>query len=149
VKLNIRTKLLFGYLPVIILMSATLVVWYLGIKSIEQVSDRLLHEQVPIADHAMELMVQVRNEQQLFTDLSLSGNEAIKVEIETVREDIAAELAALDSLMEGEQRDLLDRIKNDERTLAAAGFEMAKVYLSEGREPRPGWIPSTRHLASW
>ena len=64
IRLNIKAKLLGGFLIVVTLIVVLVVVVYVNLQTIERASDRLLYEEVPVADHAMELMVLARNEQQ-------------------------------------------------------------------------------------
>ena len=133
-KLNIKVKLMGGYLVMLSLMAINLIVVYYNFKSVERAAESLLEEQVPIVDHATELMIDIRNEQQLFTDLSLTSNEAVKNEIEGVRADFATKIAALSDLANDEQKLLLEKIASREQALADAGYEMAAVHFSSGGE---------------
>jgi len=67
-KLSIKAILLGGYLIVVGLAVLIVAVVIINLKTIERASDALLYEQVPIADHTMGLIIEVRNEQQLLTD---------------------------------------------------------------------------------
>lgn len=54
-RINIRTKLLGGFLVVVALMITIVVVVYLNLGVIEKASDRILYEEVRVTDHVMNI----------------------------------------------------------------------------------------------
>lgn len=134
IRLNVKTRLFGGFLIVVALTIVLVVVVYANLQTIEQASNRLLYKEVPMADHAMRLMILARNEQQLLTDLSLTGNDEVRGEIEVVRQAFAAEIAAIRPLLEGDEVALLEEVKADEETYAAVGYEMAELFMAGERE---------------
>ena len=132
-RLNIRTKIMGGYLTTIGWMAVLIAVVIASLNTLGRGSDALLNQQFPVVDYSKELMAHIRNEQQLFTDYALVGSPAALGEIEIVRREIADTLAALEPLLTGEQRALLDQIREGEETLATTGAAMGEIYLSAGQ----------------
>ena len=71
-KFNIKTKLLGGFLTILAMMAVMIVVVYLKLGSIQKASDKIVEEEFPVADHAMNMIILVRSEQELITDLPLT-----------------------------------------------------------------------------
>ncbi len=127
-KLNVKAKLLGGFLTVVALMAVMLIVVYVSIQGIARASDRLLYREYPVADHAMNLMIHARNEQQLLTDLALTGDSASREEIKTVSQAFDEELKALRHLEKGKDLALLDEIASDEQSFLQVGYTMVDLY---------------------
>jgi len=125
-KLN-KVKLLGGFLIVVALMAVMVVVVYVNLQTIARASDRILFEEVPVAEHTMGLMVKARDEQQLFTDLSLTGDSDVRNEIKVVRSEFDTEVAALRALAEGNEIALLEPVAAAEEDFAANDFR--PIYL--------------------
>jgi methyl-accepting chemotaxis protein len=134
VKITIKAKLLGGFMAVVALMVVIIISVYINLGVLQRASDKMLAEDYPVADLSMELMILVRNEQQLLTDLALTGNPAVRSEIETLREEFAAVATELRPLLSGAQAAMLNKVESGEEDMAAIGFEMAGVYLASGRE---------------
>ncbi len=133
-RLSIKAKLLGGFLTVVVLMAVIIVVVNVNLQSIARASDRMLYEKVPVADHAMELKVMARNEQQLITDLALTGDQADRGEIEAVDQAFDKEVEALRPLAEGKEVALLDEAAADEKNFLKLGFEMTDLYQAGKQE---------------
>ena len=133
-KLNIKVKLLGGFLAVVALIVVLIAVVYLNLGSIQKASDRIVKEEFPVTDHAMNMIILARSEQDLLTDLSLTGDNQARTELEDVRKEFDAEVEAMRPLAEGKEIDLLEEVAADQEAFLAVGLEMADVFLSGDRE---------------
>ena len=101
-KLNIRTKLIGGFLIVVALLLAVFGVAYNGLSTMGTAADTILDE-TEHTDHVMEIKALVNLEWQLYTDYSLTHNQEALGEARAIGQEIAAESADLRDLMTARQ----------------------------------------------
>ncbi|MFQ5341608.1 MAG: HAMP domain-containing protein, partial [Anaerolineae bacterium] len=132
--LSIRAKLLGGFLVVVALMAVIVVSVYINLGTIGRTSDRVLEEEMPLAEHIANLIAQARNEQQLFTGLALTGDQAVRDEVKTAQQEFDAEIEATQPLVAGQDAASLKEAGADEENVASTGAEMADLFLAGDRE---------------
>lgn len=126
---GLRNKLLLAFVVVALLVAATGVVGVYGVTTVGASGDRILEEEVPIADASMEMSIAVEQERAAL-HAYLLGEEEAKGEFETAREDFDswyAEMESNDELTQ-QQADQLASIKtlHDDAAEAAAASMAAK-----------------------
>ncbi|MCC7354164.1 MAG: HAMP domain-containing protein [Anaerolineae bacterium] len=133
-RLNIKAKLLGGFLIVIALMVAMIVVVYMNVQTIGRATDRMLDEEFPVVDHAMNMMILARQEQEILTDLAISGSSEGRRELEELRKKFDAEVAAVRPLLEGKEVALMEEAAADEEKALATGLTMVDLFLAGKQE---------------
>ena len=128
-KLNIRTKLIGGFLIVVALLLAVFGVSFNGINTLANSADAIL-EETEHADHLMEIKSLVANEWQFYTDYSLTHDAASLAEAQSVGRDIAKEAADLRAMMTSAEAVELDAFLDSHKQFVKDGEAMAAVYVS-------------------
>lgn len=133
-KLSIKQKLVGGFVFVTIITFALLLLTQVQFQNYSDSANTIIQHHVPAVDHLMELMVQIKDEQQLLTDYALTGDKATVDALQGVRAEIGTQAAALAPLLDDENRAMLDEIIKDEANYYTLGIEMAEVFASQGVE---------------
>lgn len=133
-KVSIKVKLLGGFFTAVALMAVMIVVVYFNLRAIDQASDHLIEEAFSVENYTMELMTVARNEQQLLTDFSLTGNQRVRDEIKVAQQEFDAKVSGLRLLLEGERLTQLEEIATAENSFVTVGLEMADLYRAGNRD---------------
>jgi len=128
-RLNVRTKMIGGFLIVVVLLLAVFGIAYNGLNGVGNAADIIVDE-ANHADHVMEIKSMVNSEWQFYTDYSLTAEPASLAEAQAVGEVIAAESADLGLLMTAEERVDLTEFEAAHEQFVVDIEEMAAVYVS-------------------
>lgn len=127
-KLNIRTKLIGGFLIVVALLLAVFGVSFNGLNTLGNSTDIILDE-AQHADYVMEIKALVANEWQFYTDYSLTHNEEALGEAQALGKEIVNEAADLRALMTAEEVTELNSFMDAHEQFVEDGEVMAAVYV--------------------
>jgi len=128
-KMNIKTKLIGGFLIVVALLLAVFGISFNGLNTVGNAADTILGE-ADHADHVMEIKALVANEWQFYTDYSLTHNEEALGEAQALGREIAAEAEDLRLLMTAEEARDLDQFLTAHQGFVQDGEAMAALYVS-------------------
>jgi methyl-accepting chemotaxis protein len=127
--MNIRTKLLGGFMIVVALLLVVFGIAYNGLNSVGNAADTIL-EETDHADHVMEIKALVANEWQWYTDYSLTHEDEGLKEARAIGQEITSEVEDLRQLMTVEERREVDQFLTAREAFVADIEEMAAVYVS-------------------
>jgi len=128
-RLNIRTKLLGGFMIVVVLLLAVFGIGYNGLHTVGNAADTILDE-TDHADHVMEIKALVLNEWQWYTDYSLTHEDGSLEEARAIGAELASEAEDLRQLMTAEEMGDLDQFLSSHDAFVTDIEEMAAVYVS-------------------
>jgi len=128
-RLNIRTKLLGGFMIVVVLLLAVFGIGYNGLNTVGNAADTILDE-TDHADHVMEIKALVLNEWQWYTDYSLTHEDGSLEEARAIGAELASEAEDLRQLMTAEEMGDLDQFLSSHDAFVTDIEEMAAVYVS-------------------
>jgi len=130
-RMNIRTKLLGGFMIVVALLLAVFVIAYNGLNRVGNATDVIL-EEVDHADYVMEIKALVANEWQWYTDYSLTHKDEALAEARAIGQEIDSQTEGLRQVMmrhRGEASEL-DEFLTAHEAFVEDMKEMAAVYVS-------------------
>ncbi len=128
-KMTIKTKLIGGFLIVVVMLLVVFGVGYNGLNTLGRAADTL-EDEAEHADHVMEIKALTINEWQFYTDYSLTHNEAALEEARAIGQELLAEAEDLRQLMTAEEVGDLNDFLAAHRQFVADGEAMAGVYVS-------------------
>lgn len=127
-KMTIKTKLIGGFLIVVMMLLVVFGVAYNGLNTLGDSTDKIM-EEAQHADHVMEIKALVANQWQFYTDYSLTHNEEALEEAQALGREISAEAEDLRLLMTAEEEIDLNAFLESHRLFVKDGEKMAEVYV--------------------
>ncbi|MCH7738484.1 MAG: HAMP domain-containing protein, partial [Chloroflexi bacterium] len=101
-KLNIKTKILGGFLTIIAMLLAVSVISWNGLNSLDSAVDHIVHEALPEDEEIRDLEFQIAVQGELFLEYALTGDESILEEARAHTEIIEEEMHQLEGQLAGE-----------------------------------------------
>ena len=101
-KLNIKTKILGGFLTIIALLAVVSVIGWNGLNSLNDAVDQIVHEALPEDEEIRDLQFQIAVQSELFFEYALTLDDAILEEARGHSEIIEEELFQLEEQLAGE-----------------------------------------------
>ena len=101
-KLNIKTKLIGGFLAVVGLLVLVAVIGWNGLSAVNAATDHIVHEQLPEDKQLRDLQLQVALQGELYFEYALTLEEEILEKARLKTEIIREEAALLEEELAGE-----------------------------------------------
>ena len=112
-KLNIKTKLIGGFLMVVGLLLVVAVVGWNGLSTLNAATDHIVHEQLPEDEQLRDLQFQVALQGELYFEYALTLDEEILEEARSHTEIIREEALLLEEELAGET-EMLEQLRQFE-----------------------------------
>jgi methyl-accepting chemotaxis protein len=135
-KMNIRTKLIGGFVIVIAMMVGVFAIGWNGLNSLDAAADHIVHEQLPedIAIRDLELQLALQGE--LYMEYALTGEEELLHDAREKTTVILEEAAHLEEQLAGEPELLaaLKQVESKYEELNHEKEEFVSLYISGAHE---------------
>ena len=106
-KLNIRTKMIGGFLTVVALLVVVAIIGYIGLNNMAAATDHIVHESLPEEEEVKDLEFQLALQTELYFEYALTLDPEVLDEARSHTDIILEEAAQLEEQLHGEA-ELLD-----------------------------------------
>lgn len=106
-KMNIRTKMIAGFLAVVALLVVVAIIGYIGLNNMAAATDHIVHEALPEEEEIKDLEFQLALQTELYFEYALTLDPEVLDEARSHTDIILEEAAQLEEQLHGEA-ELLD-----------------------------------------